>query len=176
MDAPLLLKLAGVGFEVLSVLPWKPSRRQFTTPQKGTLRFFLCMVCSSSRVLLRVNCAEIEAFNSTVHSLVEVLSTQAEAIEKEKLRAIGARNLAEAEPENRDRRKKEIRALVAEKRAALDRCVCCCFRSIAVPSYLPDCCVRVARPSHSLRRQYESLEKVEAEQRALIEKLSNNEA
>lgn len=92
--------------------------------------------------------AEIEAFNSTVHSLVELLSTQAEAIEREKLRAIGVRNLAESEPENRERRKKEIRALIAEKNSALDR----------------------------LTRQYESLAKVEAEQKALIEKLSNNEA
>uniref|UniRef100_A0A7S1CRI3 Intraflagellar transport protein 20 n=1 Tax=Bicosoecida sp. CB-2014 TaxID=1486930 RepID=A0A7S1CRI3_9STRA len=91
---------------------------------------------------------KIEAFNATVHSLVEVLSTSAAAIEKEKLRAIGARNLSEAEPETRERRKKQIRALIAEKRAALDR----------------------------LQRQYESLEKVEGEQRALIEKLSNNEA
>mmetsp|Transcript_113526 Transcript_113526/g.315831 ORF Transcript_113526/g.315831 Transcript_113526/m.315831 type:complete len:131 (-) Transcript_113526:94-486(-) len=92
--------------------------------------------------------AKIDSFNSTVHSLVELLSTQAEAIEKEKLRAIGVRNLCESEAENRERRRKEIRALVAEKKANLDR----------------------------LAKQYDSLTKVEAEQRTLIEKLSNNEA
>eukprot|EP00180_Rhodochaete_pulchella_P001958 Plantae.Rhodophyta-Rhodochaete_pulchella.ctg29445.p1 GENE.Plantae.Rhodophyta-Rhodochaete_pulchella.ctg29445~~Plantae.Rhodophyta-Rhodochaete_pulchella.ctg29445.p1 ORF type:complete len:129 (+),score=31.55 Plantae.Rhodophyta-Rhodochaete_pulchella.ctg29445:34-420(+) len=101
---------------------------------------------------LEENCStfvqKIEAFNATVHSLVEVLSTQADAIEKEKLRAIGIRNLAEAEPELRERKKKEIRALISEKRAALNR----------------------------LQRQYDSLVKVEGEQAALIEKLSNNEA
>mmetsp|Transcript_1739 Transcript_1739/g.3681 ORF Transcript_1739/g.3681 Transcript_1739/m.3681 type:complete len:130 (+) Transcript_1739:118-507(+) len=90
----------------------------------------------------------INEFNGTVRSLVELLSKQANLIEEAKLKAIGKRNEVETETENRKRRKQEIRAAMSEKNAILDR----------------------------YSKQYDSLVKVETEQRAMIEKLSNNEA
>jgi Intraflagellar transport complex B, subunit 20 len=61
------------------------------------------------------------------------------------LQAIGQQNLLEMEEENKRRREGELRALIDERKAELAR----------------------------LEIQLRSLEKVEQEQRALIEKLSN---
>ena len=90
---------------------------------------------------------KIQDFNSTVHTLVEVLDAHAQRIDTEKLKAIGQRNRATAEVENRERHQKAMQALINEKMAELDR----------------------------YSRQYQSLQRVEAEQRALIDKLLNNE-
>merc|ERR1719159_2034218 len=79
--------------------------------------------------------------------LVEGLDGEAKKIEYEKLRAIGQRNRAVMEEEARKRKQQHMQALVAEKTAELER----------------------------LTFQLRSLEKAENEQKALIEKLSNNE-
>eukprot|EP00386_Alphamonas_edax_P006556 GDKI01021194.1.p1 GENE.GDKI01021194.1~~GDKI01021194.1.p1 ORF type:complete len:125 (-),score=39.98 GDKI01021194.1:92-466(-) len=91
---------------------------------------------------------KLAGFKSNVQSLVDILSTQAGQIEKEKLKAVGQRLRVEMESDNRKRREHELKTSLAEKKAELER----------------------------LQFYYQSLEKVEKEQRLLIEKLSNNEA
>lgn len=90
---------------------------------------------------------KIQAFTGTVDMLVEVLDGEALKIEEEKLRAIGQRNRAEMEAEARRRKQLSMEAAIKEKTQELER----------------------------LTFQLNSLEKVEREQQALIEKLSNNE-
>ncbi|CAE7940398.1 MP3 [Symbiodinium necroappetens] len=87
---------------------------------------------------------KIQAFSGTVDMLVEVLDGEAQKIEEEKLRAIGQRNRAEMEAEARRRKQLSMQAAIQEKTAELERLVF----------------------------QLNSLERVEREQFALIEKLS----
>ena len=91
---------------------------------------------------------EIEDFSGTVHVLVEVLDTQAKRIEHAKLKAIGQRNLVESEADNRETKKKALQAQINEKMAELERA----------------------------NKQFQSLQQVQAEQEALIGKLSNSES
>lgn len=77
-----------------------------------------------------------------------MLDTHASKIEQEKLRAVGLRNQVEGETEARKKRKQELQFLINEKIAELER----------------------------YNYQLESLQKVEAEQKILIDKLRNNEA
>ena len=65
--------------------------------------------------------SELQTFSDTVQGLVTALSKQADAIEREKLKAIGQRNLVEHERENRRKRQQEMRAIIAEKKAELER-------------------------------------------------------
>mmetsp|Transcript_5989 Transcript_5989/g.9199 ORF Transcript_5989/g.9199 Transcript_5989/m.9199 type:complete len:130 (+) Transcript_5989:78-467(+) len=88
-----------------------------------------------------------QTFNDTVQSLVTLIDEYAKRIETEKLKAIGQRNRAQSEAEARKRKKAELQALVSEKTLELER----------------------------LTAQFESLTKVEQEQKLLIEKLGNNE-
>merc|ERR1719210_1633395 len=90
---------------------------------------------------------KIHAFGGTVQMLVEVLDGEASKIEQEKLRAIGQRNRAEMEADARKRKQQQMQATIVEKSAELERLVF----------------------------QLNSLERAEREQKALIEKLSNNE-
>ena len=82
-----------------------------------------------------------------MHVLVEVLDAQAKKIEFEKLKAIGQRNAVESEIENREHKKKAMQAQINEKLSELER----------------------------FNKQYQSLQQIESEQNALIERLSNNE-
>ena len=91
--------------------------------------------------------SEIELFSNDVHVLVEVLDAQAKKIEFEKLKAIGQRNAVESEVENRENKKKALQAQINEKLSELER----------------------------FNKQYQSLQQIESEQNALIERLSNNE-
>eukprot|EP00747_Dinoflagellata_sp_TGD_P162310 gnl/TRDRNA2_/TRDRNA2_179765_c0_seq1.p2 gnl/TRDRNA2_/TRDRNA2_179765_c0~~gnl/TRDRNA2_/TRDRNA2_179765_c0_seq1.p2 ORF type:complete len:131 (+),score=47.43 gnl/TRDRNA2_/TRDRNA2_179765_c0_seq1:87-479(+) len=90
---------------------------------------------------------KIHAFGGTVQTLVEILDGEAQKIEQEKLRAIGQRNRAEMEADSRRRKSLQMQALITEKTAELER----------------------------YHFQLMSLERVEREQKVLIEKLSNNE-
>ena len=74
------------------------------------------------------------------------METYAKKIEMEKLRSIGERNKVESESENRKKKMMELNNLLNEKKCEQER--------YAI--------------------ELESLQKVEAEQRILIEKLSNN--
>mmetsp|Transcript_61666 Transcript_61666/g.172451 ORF Transcript_61666/g.172451 Transcript_61666/m.172451 type:complete len:131 (-) Transcript_61666:230-622(-) len=89
----------------------------------------------------------IDGFGTTMKNLVDLLDGEAEKIEQEKLRAIGQRNKADMEAEARKAKKLNMQATIAEKTQELER----------------------------LNFQLQSLERVENEQRGLIEKLSNNE-
>mmetsp|Transcript_5041 Transcript_5041/g.8607 ORF Transcript_5041/g.8607 Transcript_5041/m.8607 type:complete len:119 (+) Transcript_5041:229-585(+) len=91
--------------------------------------------------------SEIESFSGTVHVLVDVLDAQAKRIEHAKLKAIGQRNLVESETENRESKKKALQTQINEKIAELQR--------------------------H--QKQLQSLAALEAEQQALIEKLTSSE-
>ena len=68
-------------------------------------------------------------------------------IEKEKLKALGKRNQLYEEIESRSKREQELKVLIREKKEELER----------------------------LKYQTASLLKIEAEQKIVIEKLSNNE-
>ena len=91
---------------------------------------------------------EILQFNDNVTTLNEVLELQATKIEEAKLKAIGARNKIEGEEDNRRKKEQELKTQINEKRMMLER----------------------------LNYQYDSLQKVENEQKLTIEKLSNNES
>ena len=88
---------------------------------------------------------QISEFKTKVTDLVATLSKQGARIEKEKLKAIGQRNKLDGEVEDMQRQQIALHGAVAEKRAELDR----------------------------YQLQHQSLEKVEAEQLAMIEKLQN---
>jgi len=88
---------------------------------------------------------KIQSLSGVVKTLVDAVDQQSEAIETEKLRAVGKRNLASAENDNRKRRLKEMKAMLAEKQAMLER----------------------------LNGEYDSLVKVKHEQDVLISKLSD---
>jgi intraflagellar transport protein 20 len=89
---------------------------------------------------------ELDEFNSTIATLVEVMDGQATKIEKAKLKAIGQRNKVDSEEGNRKRRAEELREQINEDLTDLER----------------------------LRAEHDSLNAVELEQRGLIERLSNN--
>ena len=91
---------------------------------------------------------EIMSFNEMVTTLTDVLEQQAQKIEDAKLKAIGARNKIEGEEDNRRKKEQELKTQINEKKMMLER----------------------------LTYQYESLSKVEGEQKLTIEKLSNNES
>lgn len=71
-----------------------------------------------------------------------------QVIEAEKLKAIGLGNRVDSEREVRKRKQLELQAMINEKKAELER----------------------------LSAQHDSLTNVELQQKALIEKLTNNEA
>lgn len=90
----------------------------------------------------------IRQFAELVASLVEILERQAAAIEKVKLKAIGRRNLVDAEPERRRRLEAELAALVSEKIAEQER----------------------------LQAEYDSLARVLADQEEVMERLTSADA
>mmetsp|Transcript_18134 Transcript_18134/g.25496 ORF Transcript_18134/g.25496 Transcript_18134/m.25496 type:complete len:131 (+) Transcript_18134:24-416(+) len=87
---------------------------------------------------------KIQVFTSTVNSLVEVLTTQSAKIEKEKMLAIGQRNKIESETETRKRKQQELMYAIAQKKQELQRS----------------------------KDHFQSLEKIEMEQKVMIEKLT----
>ena len=91
---------------------------------------------------------KIMQFNEMVTTLIEVLDSQAQKIEDAKLKAVGARNKIEGEEDNRRKREQELKTQINEKRLMLER----------------------------LTYQYDSLVKVQNEQKIALEKLSNNES
>ena len=89
-----------------------------------------------------------KAFNEIVADFITVMEGKSKVIEAEKLKAIGLANRVDSEREVRKRKQLELQAMINEKKAELER----------------------------LSAQHDSLTRVEAEQKALIEKLTNNEA
>ena len=87
---------------------------------------------------------KMDAFKSVVSATMSIVEQLGKAIEHEKLRAIGTRNIAEREGDSRKLAKQEALVRVQEKQMELDRAVA----------------------------EYSSLQKVEQEQRAVIQRLS----
>jgi len=88
---------------------------------------------------------KITLFSDKVNDLVQVLETHASRIDSKKLRAIGLRMAAENEADNRMRKQRALEAMIKERRGELDR----------------------------VTGQFQSVERVEAEQKAQLERLSN---
>ncbi len=90
---------------------------------------------------------EIIDFNQQIQTLNETLEQHSSKIEKEKLKALGMKNQLYEEAESKANKEQELKLLIKEKHEELER----------------------------LRFQYQSLEKIENEQKMHIEKLSNND-
>lgn len=89
---------------------------------------------------------KISSFNEKVNSLVDVLESHANRIDAQKMKAIGLRIAAENEVEQRNRQQRAYQTMINEKKAELDRYTI----------------------------QLKSLERIEAEQKAMIEKITNS--
>ena len=87
---------------------------------------------------------KIGTFGDKVNALVEVLEAHAQRIDAQKLKAIGLRMAAENEADQRQKQERALRAVINEKKAELDR----------------------------YAAQAQSLERIEAEQRVLLERLT----
>ncbi len=87
---------------------------------------------------------KMDQFKAVITQSMSLVQQLGKAIEREKLRAIGARNIAESETETRKRVLREAQLRVEEQQAELDRAAA----------------------------EYGSLVKVEQEQRAVIQRLS----
>jgi len=92
--------------------------------------------------------SKTKAFDEIVADFIGVMESRSKVIEAEKLKAIGLGNRVDSEQEVRKRKQLELQAMINEKKAELER----------------------------MNAQYDSLMRVEAEQKAMIEKLTNNEA
>ena len=92
--------------------------------------------------------SKTKQFNEIVADFITVMESKSKVIEAEKLKAIGLGNRVDSEREVRKRKQLELQAMINEKKAELER----------------------------LSAQHDSLTRVESEQKALIEKLTNNEA
>ena len=90
---------------------------------------------------------KITQFNALVQSITQVFEAHANQIQTEKLKTIGLRNIIDMQRENQRRKEQQLGADVEDTTHELER----------------------------LTRTYESLMKVEGEQRILIDKLSNSE-
>lgn len=89
---------------------------------------------------------KISSFNEKIKAVSEVLEVYAQCIDVQKSRAIGLRMAAENEEEQRYKQERALQTMINEKKAELDRYVA----------------------------QLQSLERIEAEQRATIERISND--
>ena len=86
-------------------------------------------------------------FNQLNDSLKIVLETHSKKIEKEKLKALGSRNLLYEEVDSRDKKKRELALMIKEKKEELER----------------------------LYQENNNLNQLIQEQHTTIEKLANNE-
>ncbi|XP_053502324.1 intraflagellar transport protein 20 homolog isoform X2 [Ictalurus furcatus] len=84
---------------------------------------------------------EIVQFQKIVGGLIEMVDELAKEAEREKMKAIGARNLLKSVAKQREAQQQQLQALIAEKRMQLER----------------------------YRIEYEALSKVEAEQNEFID-------
>mmetsp|Transcript_5095 Transcript_5095/g.20348 ORF Transcript_5095/g.20348 Transcript_5095/m.20348 type:complete len:133 (-) Transcript_5095:1697-2095(-) len=87
-------------------------------------------------------------FHELTQRILTVLDTMAQTIERQKLLAIGTRNSCDSEEENRRRQILALQVQIKERRTELDR----------------------------YAEQYQSLQRLEAEQMTLLDTLSNSDA
>ncbi|KAJ1633206.1 intraflagellar transport protein 20 [Pavlovales sp. CCMP2436] len=101
---------------------------------------------------LQEDCSEFlsktKQFHGIVSDFMQVMEAKQAVIDAQKLRTIGLGNKVLGQEEVRKRKQRELQATVFERRAELER----------------------------LKAQRDSLARVDQEQRALIERLQNNEA
>ena len=114
---------------------------------------------------------EIGEFQSLVGSFIGMVDELAREVEREKMKAIGARNLLKSIARERESQKQQLQALLIEKKMELERynslticmhvcvCVCVCVWSSLGDVYFP----------HRLHVQYESLKQVEQDQLEITE-------
>nr|CAB3255315.1 intraflagellar transport protein 20 homolog [Phallusia mammillata] len=88
--------------------------------------------------------SKITEFQKIVGSFIDMTNELAGEVEKEKMKAIGYRNLLKSVAKQRDSQQQQLRALIAEKKTEMER----------------------------LRLQHESLKKQEMEQAEFIEQFS----
>uniref|UniRef100_A0A7S1M9Y1 Intraflagellar transport (IFT) protein n=1 Tax=Neobodo designis TaxID=312471 RepID=A0A7S1M9Y1_NEODS len=115
--------------------------------QNGALRVYdpeLFDQATKTLTTQREYVEKMDQFKSVITQSMAIVQQLGKAIEREKLRAIGARNLAESEAEARKRVIREAELRVEEQQSELDR----------------------------LNAEHASLVKVEAEQRTVIQRLS----
>ena len=115
--------------------------------QNGALRVYdpeLFDQATKTLTTQREYVEKMDQFKSVITQSMAIVQQLGKAIEREKLRAIGARNLAESEAEARKRVLREAELRVEEQQSELDR----------------------------LNAEHSALVKVEAEQRAVIQRLS----
>ncbi|XP_031553214.1 intraflagellar transport protein 20 homolog [Actinia tenebrosa] len=100
---------------------------------------------SQETMKLKEECKEfvdkINDFQKIVGGFIDTVDSLAKEVEKEKMKAIGSRNLLKSIAKQRESQQQQLRALIAEKRTQLER----------------------------FRLQHESLQKVESEQNEFIE-------
>ncbi|KAL8567250.1 Intraflagellar transport protein 20 [Nucella lapillus] len=85
----------------------------------------------------------IGEFQKIVGTFIQMVDSVASEVEKEKMKAIGARNLLKSIAKQREAQEQQLQALIKEKRMQLER----------------------------LRIQYDGLQKVEGEQNEFLEQL-----
>lgn len=64
---------------------------------------------------------KISDFQSIVGSFIEMVDTLAKEVEKEKMKAIGSRNVLKSVAKQRETQQQQLRALIAEKQTQLER-------------------------------------------------------
>ena len=115
--------------------------------QNGALRVYdpeLYDQATKTLTTQREYVEKMDQFKAVISQSMTIVQQLGKAIERETLRAIGARNLAESEAEARKRVLREAELRVEEQQSELDR----------------------------LNAEHGALVKVEAEQRAVIQRLS----
>ena len=149
----------------------------------------------NNAVAMQEECKEFlsktKQFGDIVGDFIEVMEGKSKIIEAEKLRAIGLGNRVDHE--------KEVRKRKQVRRAHAYTCAHTHTRPLSAPRLVSRRCSELttilrygalSRPQHELQAmiaekkaelerlnvQHDSLQRVEADQKALIEKLTNNEA
>ncbi|XP_057311456.1 intraflagellar transport protein 20 homolog [Hydractinia symbiolongicarpus] len=64
---------------------------------------------------------KISDFQKIVGSFIDMVDTLAKEVEKEKMKAIGSRNLLKSMAKQRESQQQQLRALIAEKQTQLER-------------------------------------------------------
>lgn len=64
---------------------------------------------------------KISDFQNIVGSFIEMVDTLAKEVEKEKMKAIGSRNVLKSVAKQRETQQQQLRALIAEKQTQLER-------------------------------------------------------
>ena len=64
---------------------------------------------------------KISDFQKIVGSFIEMVDTLAKEVEKEKMKAIGSRNVLKSMAKQRETQQQQLRALIAEKQTQLER-------------------------------------------------------